>query len=91
MVAACRAAAPLEACGLVAGGVLYQLPNQESREGRFAIDIEDIRAVHDRHGGYDAVWHSHPGGSVEPSSTDRLGHPPGVALVIATPDDVYIY
>lgn len=91
MMDACAKADPLEACGIVAGGVLYQLENHSARPGTFALRAEDIRKVAEHHGGYEGIWHSHPSGNPLPSDVDWASHPPAKALVVATRTLVRVY
>lgn len=88
---ACGRAAPREACGLVAGGVLYELENAAVGEGYFIIRAQDVATIYERHGGYEAVWHTHPSGNESPSEDDWVSHPAAKAMVVATRDVVNVY
>ena len=88
---ACYRAAPREACGVIAGGLVYELTNFSPHPGAFHIRGSELAPIVTAHGGYDAVWHTHPSGDVLPSETDRANHPWPAALVIATRKAVAVY
>ena len=88
---ACYRAAPREACGVIAGGLVYELTNFSPHPGTFHIRGSELAPIVTTHGGYDAVWHTHPSGDVLPSATDRANHPWPAALVIATRKTVAVY
>lgn len=88
---ACKRESPLEACGLIAGGVCYELKNRATTPGTFFIAAEDIVTIATRHSGYDGVWHTHPSGNPLPSEDDWAYHPMGKALIVATRDEVGIF
>lgn len=88
---ACSEAAPLEACGIFAGGQCYRLPNRSTQPGIFHLSAEDIREAAERHGGYEGVWHTHPSGDTLPSPRDWSSHPSAKALVVATRTTVSVY
>jgi proteasome lid subunit RPN8/RPN11 len=84
---------PYEACGYIDGdGIIHQLPNVHDgdRTERFACDIDDFDAVN-------AIWHSHPKGTIGPSEYDldfikvlkSIGCTWG--YVIVTREGVYTY
>ncbi len=91
MLAAARAAAPLEACGLLAGRDdratrLYELTNADASSEHFSLKPEDqFAAVKGmRKDGLKmlAIWHSHPATPARMSEEDlRLAF---------TPDTVYL-
>lgn len=91
MYSAAKRRHPAEACGVIAGGHCYELTNHAIGSGHFEIRAEDIRRVADHHGGYDAVWHSHPSGRTDPSRTDWAYHPVGKALVIVAGEQVVVH
>ena len=91
MVDAARRRHPAEACGIVADSVFYELPNHAGEADHFRILAEDIARVATDHGGYEAVWHSHPSGRPEPSKTDWAFHPYGKALVVVAGESVNVY
>lgn len=91
MVDAAKRCHPKEACGVVAGGHCYELPNQSDDTGHFWLRAEDIARVAADHGGFTAVWHSHPSGVRTPSRTDWAFHPYGKALVIVAGNEVAVY
>lgn len=92
MTDACAKNDPLEACGVIAGGVVYELPNHARfPESTFLLRAEDIYGAVAPHGGYDAVWHTHPSGNPVPSPDDWAYHPRAKFMVIATREDVNVY
>lgn len=91
MINATRNAHPAEACGVVAGAHCYELPNHSEAQGHFRLRAEDIARVAYPHGGYEAVWHSHPSGRPEPSQSDWANHPYGKALVVVAGESVNVY
>lgn len=92
MMHAARSAVPEEACGVIAGSVLYRLENRATDPTEnFHIYAEDLARVAIPHGGYEGVWHTHPRGRTTPSPTDWAHHPPGKALIIATATEVNVY
>ncbi len=80
MIRHARAAAPVEACGLLAAGpdgratLAYCLANLEASPVSYTVDpAEHIRALHhaeSRGLHLAAVFHSHPNGPAVPSGTD---------------------
>lgn len=92
MVRASRAAAPLEACGLVGGRAgrltrLYNLTNLDaSAEHYMLVPEEQFAAVRDmRERGLEllAIWHSHPATPARMSEEDlKLAFTPDVAYLI---------
>lgn len=99
MVRAARDAAPLEACGLLAGRdchitQFYSLTNADTSSVHYSmIPEEQFAAVKDiRKLGLQmlAIWHSHPDTLAQVSQEDvRLAYTPGVVYVIlslAQPD-----
>lgn len=92
MIDAAKEAHPNEACGIVAGGVCYRLPNKaEHPERTFRISAEDIADVATHHRGYSGIWHSHPSGNPHPSETDWVGHPISKALIVVAGETVTIH
>lgn len=90
MLEATARALPNEACGVVIDGVAYELPNVASDPvHHYAMDLVRLAELVETHGYPEAAWHSHPGGTPHPSTDDLRFHPPGVRLVIVTPDQVY--
>jgi proteasome lid subunit RPN8/RPN11 len=94
MVAAARAAAPIEACGLL-GGVdgavkqFYELRNADAAAEHYNMAPEEqFAAVKDmRANGLSmlAIWHSHPETPARMSEEDlRLAYTPGVVYVIVS-------
>jgi len=92
MVDHARAAAPVEACGILAGvegrvSCLYEMTNIDDSSDHFMMNpaeqfsvVKLIRAAGLR---MVAVYHSHPATSALPSDEDiRLALQPGVAWVI---------
>ena len=84
--AAARAACPNECCGLLAGvreggrfhvTALHPARNRAARSDRFEIDPADHIAAQKiaRANGQVIIgcYHSHPGGTAEPSQTDAAG------------------
>jgi len=99
LLRAARAAAPLEACGLLAGHddrvvQFYPLANADASPEHFSmLPAEQFAAVKDmRRRGLRllAIWHSHPASPARMSAEDlRLAFTPDVAYVIlslVTPD-----
>jgi proteasome lid subunit RPN8/RPN11 len=78
-----RAAAPLEACGLLAAGsdgvvtTAYCLDNVDASPTSYTVDpVGHVRALYDAEGrGWRlaAVFHSHPDGPPVPSAADVAG------------------
>jgi proteasome lid subunit RPN8/RPN11 len=80
-----------EACGVFThNGLLWTLTNL-SEHGEFRIDPNDLLRVW---AWTAAIWHTHPNGSLRPSTRDTAGHPANnvdgkrLGMVIATTDDV---
>ncbi|MHC4477458.1 MAG: M67 family metallopeptidase [Planctomycetota bacterium] len=92
MVAQARAAAPLEACGILAGKdskveKFHEMTNVDARTNRYMMEPkEQFAAAKDmREAGLEmlAIYHSHPHGSAQPSPTDiRMAFTPNVTHVI---------
>ena len=92
MLAVARAAAPLEACGLLAGNdgrveKCYVLTNEDASADHFTMRPEEqFAAVKDMRGrGLKmlAIWHSHPATPARMSEEDmRLAYTPDTAYVI---------
>lgn len=91
MVRAAARAYPREACGLIKGSHVEELPNDAGADSEFGIHSENVRWFAENYGGYDGVWHSHPRGSAEPSQRDWIGHPYGKAMVIVAGTDTFVY
>jgi proteasome lid subunit RPN8/RPN11 len=92
MLAAARRAAPIEACGLLAGNgervtKCYVLTNADASPEHYSMKPEeqfaamkDMRAAGLKMLG---IWHSHPASPARMSAEDmRLAYTPGVAYVI---------
>lgn len=88
---ACARSAPNEACGIVAGGVCYELTNHSTTVGTFHITAEELGQIAEHHGGYQGIWHTHPSGNPLPSDDDWAYHPRSKALVVATRTQVTVY
>ena len=91
---AAAAAAPAEACGILAGEVAVELPNRSTRRDTFHVYAEDLAEACTAVGGWatvTAIWHSHPRGHATPSDPDLDHHPAGPLMVIVTPEEVYWY
>ncbi len=94
LVAAAGAAAPLEACGLLAGTAprvekYYPMTNADASAEHFSLlPEEQFAAVRDmRARGWDilAIWHSHPATPARMSEEDlRLAYTPGVVHLITS-------
>ncbi|MHC4326389.1 MAG: M67 family metallopeptidase [Planctomycetota bacterium] len=94
MLEQARAEAPIEACGILAGGngrveKLYKMTNVEKRRDHFMMaPAEQFAAVKDiRSASLDmlAVYHSHPETPARPSAEDiRLALTPGMIHVIVS-------
>jgi len=90
LLAAASEAAPLEACGLIlrrdGRTWLQSLPNQ-SPTPKVAFAVDPLAVLAAENDGCDVVgvWHSHPGGSAQPSAADHDGAAawPGLAFWIA--------
>lgn len=84
--------APHEACGVVVGEDVVRIKNVSTDpEAFFAMDERELMAVYEEHGRLDGVYHSHPAGSPQPSSTDREHAPLDVPYYIVTMGEVYEY
>ena len=91
---AARAAAPLEACGLLAGAEgrvekCYPMTNADASAEHFSIQLaEQFAAVKDmRAHSWQmlAIWHSHPATPARMSAEDlRLAYTPGVVHLIVS-------
>ena len=94
MIHAARAAAPLEACGLLAGTgdrmtKCYVLTNADASPEHFSMKpeeqfaaIKDMRAAGLK---MTAIWHSHPASPARMSAEDmRLAYTPDVVYVIVS-------
>lgn len=88
---ACTRSAPDEACGVIAGGVCYELTNFSEASGTFHISAEELGPIAERHGGYEGIWHTHPSGNPFPSDDDWAYHPSSKALVVATRTQVMVH
>lgn len=94
MLAAARAAAPLEACGLLAGNgehatKCYTLANADASPEHFSMKPEEqFAAVKDmRAAGLKmlGIWHSHPASPARMSAEDmRLAYTPDAVYVIVS-------
>lgn len=94
MLEQARAEAPIEACGILAGGdgrveKLYKMTNVEQRRDHFMmVPAEQFAAVKDiRSNSLDmlAIYHSHPQTPARPSTEDiRLALTPGVIYIIVS-------
>lgn len=89
MIDAAAAAHPNEACGVVVNGHVYEITNRSNRPSEFFVmDMDELRNLAPL-GQPTALWHSHPGGSTEPSSADLEHHPSGMRLYIVANGQVY--
>ena len=92
MLAAASEAAPLEACGLLAGAAeritrCYVLTNADASPEHFSMKpeeqfaaVKDMRAAGLKMSG---IWHSHPASPARMSAEDmRLAYTPDMAYVI---------
>jgi proteasome lid subunit RPN8/RPN11 len=94
MLEQARAEAPIEACGILAGGdgrveKLYKMTNAEHRNDHFMMaPAEQFAAVKDiRSASLDmlAIYHSHPETPARPSTEDiRFALTPGMIYVIVS-------
>lgn len=94
MLKQARAEAPIEACGILAGGdgrveKLYKMTNVEQRRDHFMMaPAEQFTAVKEiRSASLDvlAIYHSHPETPARPSAEDiRLALTPGMIYVIVS-------
>ena len=94
MLKQARAEAPIEACGILAGGdgrveKLYKMTNIEQRRDHFMMaPSEQFAAVKDiRSASLEmlAIYHSHPETPARPSAEDiRLALTPGMIYVIVS-------
>ena len=87
-----------EACGVIThNGLLWTLTNlikpYQEQDAEFRIEPNDLLKVW----AYTAaIWHTHPNGSLRPSTRDTAGHPDTnvdgrrLGMVIATTDDVAV-
>ena len=94
MLTAARAAAPLEACGLLAGTgehatTFFSLANADASPEHYSMRPEEqfaaVKAI--RRAGLRllAIWHSHPATPARMSEEDlRLAYTPDVAYVIVS-------
>lgn len=91
LVAWAEEAAPNEACGvLLPNGDAVRITNvSPDPESFFALEMDELVAVYEEHGNITGVWHSHPGGSPEPSETDRMFHPFGLTMLIVANGEVH--
>jgi len=94
MVAQARAQAPIEACGILAGGngrveKLYKMTNAERRRDHFMMEpaeqfaaAKEIRSARLK---MLAIYHSHPETPARPSAEDmRFALTPGMIYVIVS-------
>jgi len=92
MLKQARAEAPIEACGILAGGdgrveKLYKMKNAEQRRDHFMMEpAEQFAAAKDIRSaclGMLAIYHSHPETPARPSAEDiRFALTPGMTYVI---------
>ena len=99
IVAHARAAAPNEACGLIAGrdgapGRVIRCANvHEAPTTRYRIDpreqLKAFRAMDDRNEELVAIYHSHPASQPYPSPTDRgeAHYPDAVYILVSLRTD----
>lgn len=92
-----RDASPYEACGVITDtGMVVQCRNlvrttDPHRPEEFHMDPDELLRVWEYTA---AIWHTHPNGSLQPSTRDTAGHPNTnvdgnrLGMVIATADDV---
>lgn len=77
-------AAPNEAVGIIAGGLVYSLTNtSESPRDSFAVDMQELKEIILALGiplnwidESVALWHTHPAGGVGPSRFDMRNRTP---------------
>jgi proteasome lid subunit RPN8/RPN11 len=98
LIGAARDAHPFEACGVITRqGTLWTLRNLYAGN----ILVPDLFAIHPEDALIAwpvtaAIWHTHPGGRLEPSERDTHGHPPlnahdePLGMVIATLEDLRV-
>lgn len=84
-------AAPREACGLVWHGKAYVVPNVAKNGTEFFImDPDEVLRLYTLMSiPPTGVWHSHPGGTEEPSESDIAYHPAGMRMYIVANGKVY--
>lgn len=89
-------AAPHEAVGIIAGGLVYSLANASpSPHDSFQVDMQELKNLIlsldiplDRVADEVALWHSHPAGGVGPSRFDMQNRTPlKHHLVVSLVDD----
>lgn len=76
--------APDEAVGIIAGGLVYSLPNAAlSPRDSFAVDLQEVKKLIlatsislNRINDEVALWHSHPAGGIGPSRFDMQNKTP---------------
>jgi proteasome lid subunit RPN8/RPN11 len=91
VLAASAEAEPREACGLVWHDRAFVVPNIAHKGTTFFImDSREVMRLytlmsHPATG----VWHSHPGGTEEPSESDLEYHPPGMRMYIVANGKVH--
>lgn len=83
-----RDAGPFEVCGLVYAHGAVLITNVHADPTRhFAMSPVEQRATLEELGWPLAIWHSHPGGSAQPSAADMAtAKTTGLPCVIVTPD-----
>jgi proteasome lid subunit RPN8/RPN11 len=87
---AAKLAEPREACGVVCNGVAFEVENVANDGTRFFImDMVALGEIVKREKTIDAVWHSHPNGDPEPSSSDLHYHPKGRRMLIVAGGKVH--
>lgn len=103
MVSSMKWAAPVEACGLLAGGesgrvdLVFCLTNRAASANRYTIDPREHygAAGFAERCGLEIVgaWHSHPSGTAELSPTDVVSSPGGewLTVVIGANEDIRAY
>lgn len=94
LAAAARAAAPVEACGLLAGRAgrverFFPMTNADASPEHFTMRPEEqfaaVRAMRAEGLEMVAIWHSHPATPARLSAEDlRLAFTPGVAYAITS-------
>lgn len=93
MLQAAKMSHPLEACGVIAkDGAVVVFKNIAKQPSLFwAVDPDEVKRFYAKRGAPVAVWHSHPGGTTEPSATDWDHHMADVPMLIVAGDEVYVY
>ena len=92
MLDAAEKRAPMEACGVVLhDGRVVEIRNVARRPGLFEMDATELVAVYEEYGDIDGVWHSHPGGTKDPSVEDLEVHPKGKMMFIVANGEAHYH